>query len=137
MKKRVRAVIIKDNKILLIKRTRPDMVYWATPGGAVESDETNEQALVRECQEELGVTVKVNNMILEMDSQKPETKGEKEFFYLCEITGGKVGSGHGPEFKKNTTYVGRYDIEWVKIKDLKKIDLRPADIKNLILNRYQ
>lgn len=136
MKKRVRAVIIKNDKVLLIKRTKPDIVYWATPGGAVENGETNKQALIRECQEELGVTVKVKNLILETASQKPETIGQKEYFYICEIIGGKVGSGHGPEFKKNTTYIGKYDIEWVKIKDLKKIDLRPVDISNLILNKF-
>jgi len=41
-------VIIKDNKILLIKRTKKDSVYWVIPGGAVEENETREEALKRE-----------------------------------------------------------------------------------------
>jgi ADP-ribose pyrophosphatase YjhB (NUDIX family) len=54
----VDAVIIKDGKILLIKRGRePFMGYWALPGGYVEWDESAEESVVREVAEEVGVNV--------------------------------------------------------------------------------
>ena len=42
--KRVRAIIIEDKKVLTIKRTKPETIYWAIPGGGVEDDETNKGA---------------------------------------------------------------------------------------------
>lgn len=132
MKQRVRAIIIKDEKVLLIKRTKDDLIYWVFPGGAVENEENNNQALIRECKEELGVDIKVNDLLLEMASQKPETQGQQEFFYFCDIIGGKLGTGQGPEFQPNSIYVGDYKIEWKNVKDLKNIDLKPKEIQNLL-----
>jgi 8-oxo-dGTP pyrophosphatase MutT (NUDIX family) len=137
MKIRVRAVIIENKKLLAIKRTKPDLVYWVIPGGGVETGETKEDALMRECQEELGVKIKIRNSILEVESGKLETIGQKEFFYLCEITDGVLGSGDGPEYKNNSTYVGRYDLEWIEINNLLNIDLKPSAIKNLIFDKYK
>jgi 8-oxo-dGTP diphosphatase len=44
-------------RVLAARRRRPD--GWEFPGGKVEPGETEPQALVRECREELGVTVEV------------------------------------------------------------------------------
>ena len=134
---RVAAVIIKNNKVLLMKRTKPDVIYWTIPGGEVEEGETNEQALIRESKEELGVDVVMKDLLLEMNSQKPESKGQKEYFYLCEVTDGKLGTGRGPEFQNPSLYVGRHDVEWVEIEELKKIDLKPKDISDLIYDRHR
>ena len=52
------AVIIRDDKILLIKRgTDPFKGFWALPGGYVEWDESTEDTVAREVKEELGLTV--------------------------------------------------------------------------------
>ncbi len=51
-------IIIKNNKILLIKRRDdPDRIQWAIPGGKVEINETLEEALKREMKEETGLNV--------------------------------------------------------------------------------
>ena len=133
MKNRVRAIIIENDKVLLIKRTKPDLVYWVIPGGGVEDGETNEQALKRECREELGVNVEIKDLVLEIVSEKEETAGQKEYFYQVNILDGVVGSGNGPEFQINSGYSGKYDIEWVDINNLSKIDLKPEKIKDSIL----
>lgn len=53
------AIIVKDNKTLLIKRGKePFEEFWGTPGGYVEWDETVEEAVAREVREELGLNVK-------------------------------------------------------------------------------
>ncbi|GAA0507576.1 DNA mismatch repair protein MutT [Paractinoplanes deccanensis] len=55
------AVIISDGRVLACERSAPPEVAgrWEFPGGKVEPGETEEQALARECVEELGVRVEV------------------------------------------------------------------------------
>jgi 8-oxo-dGTP diphosphatase len=57
----VAAVIERDGLILAARRTEPPALAgrWEFPGGKVEAGESDEQALVRECEEELGVRVAV------------------------------------------------------------------------------
>jgi 8-oxo-dGTP diphosphatase len=57
----VAAVIVVDGRVLACERSAPPEVAgrWEFPGGKVEPGETDEQALARECAEELGVRVTV------------------------------------------------------------------------------
>ncbi len=136
MQKRVRAIIIKDGKVLTIKRTKPDAMFWVFPGGGVEEGETNEKSLIRECKEELGVDVRVCDLFCEKDSKDRKIFGQREYFYFCDIKDGELGTGMGPEFQENSAYIGKFDIEWVVISKLENIDLRPSEIKNLICKKY-
>ena len=55
--KAVRLIVIKDQKVLLVKETGKD--YWGFPGGGVNLDEneTLEAALRREITEEIGLSI--------------------------------------------------------------------------------
>ncbi|SNY06299.1 8-oxo-dGTP diphosphatase [Paractinoplanes atraurantiacus] len=59
------AVIINDGRVLACERSAPPEVAgrWEFPGGKVEPGETEEQALARECVEELGVRVEVGDRV--------------------------------------------------------------------------
>jgi len=53
----VRAVVLDpDDRVLLVRFEFPEESLWATPGGGIEPGETYEQALVRELEEEAGLT---------------------------------------------------------------------------------
>jgi len=56
----VGAAILRDGRLLAARRSAPSALAggWEFPGGKVEPGETEAQALVRECEEELGVTVR-------------------------------------------------------------------------------
>ena len=133
---RVRAIIIASGKILLINRIKNNESYWVIPGGQVEVGENHEWALMRECIEELGVTVRVNKLFVQRASDKPGMEGQQEFFYLCDIIDGDIGSGKGPEFQPGTRYIGEYKIGWINLADLSSINLKPQDIKYRILEEY-
>ena len=65
-------LIEKDRKYLLIKRSKikrglPNVYpsYWDIPGGSVEDGELPRQAAIRECQEEVGLVISLENIIHE------------------------------------------------------------------------
>lgn len=52
------AIFRKDGKVLLVRRGKNEKTFpnfWVIPGGKVEKEETNQQALEREVLEEAGV----------------------------------------------------------------------------------
>ncbi|MGB3340905.1 MAG: NUDIX hydrolase [bacterium] len=59
MKQAVAVVIKNNNKFLLIKRAKKGEAedYWCPITGAIEPGETQEQVVIREASEEMGITV--------------------------------------------------------------------------------
>lgn len=87
----VDAVIIKDNKILLIKRgVDPYKGYWATPGGYVGWDETIEDTVLREVKEETNLKVSSVVMVGVYSSPKRHPKQVINLVYLVEVEEGNL-----------------------------------------------
>ena len=60
----VDGIIIKKNKIILIKRkNNPFKNIWALPGGFLEYNEKTEDGVIREIKEETGLITKVKSLI--------------------------------------------------------------------------
>ncbi|MGN0546843.1 MAG: (deoxy)nucleoside triphosphate pyrophosphohydrolase [Acutalibacteraceae bacterium] len=69
------AALIRDGrKFMIFQRpaTKTRAFEWEFVGGKVEKGETLEQALIRECREEIGVTVKVGSIFAEVDHEYPD-----------------------------------------------------------------
>jgi len=134
MRKRVRAIIIESNNIILIKRTRPSREeYWVFPGGLVEEGENAKEALIRECREELGIKIKVGELLIKEELDIYEEKFW-EYFYLCEKTGGKLGTGNGPEYSEyKEKGWGTHEPVLVPKDEIKNLNLLPEEVKNLVL----
>lgn len=57
-------IIIKDNKVLMIKREKePFANLWSIPGGKIENDEYISSAVTREIWEEVGVKCEIQNYL--------------------------------------------------------------------------
>ena len=67
------AIIRKDEKIIICQRpANKDLgLLWEFPGGKIEAGETGEQAVIRECREELGVTLKINSFFMDVTHEYP------------------------------------------------------------------
>ncbi|PZS29857.1 MAG: DNA mismatch repair protein MutT [Pseudonocardiales bacterium] len=61
----VGAAIVQGDRVLAAQRAEPPELAggWEFPGGKVEDGETEEQALVRECREELAVEIEVGERL--------------------------------------------------------------------------
>jgi len=89
---RAGAILIQDGAIALIKRERTGELYYVFPGGQIEAGETLEAAVVREIQEELGLTVEVGPLVAEVSF-----RGKRQYYCLATVIGGRFGAGDGPE----------------------------------------
>lgn len=66
MRDRSSVIIIENEKLALIKRTKDDAEYYVFPGGGIKDGETKKEAAEREAWEELGVKVKVGKYFSEV-----------------------------------------------------------------------
>lgn len=93
----VNAIVVKDGKILLIKRK--DVKIWALPGGIVEEKESFEKAVVREVKEETNIDIKPERITGVYIRTIPFLE-DVVFAYKCRYTGSDIGiSKESPEVR--------------------------------------
>lgn len=137
MKKRVRAIIIENGKVLLIHRIRKDTDYWVFPGGGVDENDKDEiSALKRECMEELGVEI-ADEKFISSEFITLSGKREKHIFYASRIVGGTVGTGRGPEYDGSGRYEGSHVPAWIPLEKLEGEDVRPQSVKKMVLKIHR
>ena len=85
------ALIWQGDKFMICQRpvTKTRALEWEFVGGKAEKGETLEEALIRECHEEIGVTVKVGEIFTELDHVYPDITIHLPLFN-CEIAEGTV-----------------------------------------------
>lgn len=100
VRRAARAILIDDSgRLLLIRRTRPGLEpYWTTPGGGVEpTDESVEQAIVRELREELGAEVSDVQPVLQVSGLAGDAGVTVQHFFVCRLLHLDLDRRHGPE----------------------------------------
>ncbi len=114
----VGAVIVRDGKILLVRRASdPGRGKWSIPGGLVELGESTYEALVREVKEECGLDVEVDRLIDIMDVIVRTDNGRIKYHFvvidfLVKLKGGSLQA--------------RDDVleaKWIPLDDVEQYDL--------------
>lgn len=133
---RVCAVILSEGKILTVYHSAPSP-YYSLPGGRVTMDETAEQAVVREVQEELGVTPKISRPLwLDQAFFAKDTDGlhyhELCLYFLMDISDTDLLE-RGNVF---TLMEGKHThiFEWLAFERLKEEYFYPIFLKKEIYN---
>jgi 8-oxo-dGTP diphosphatase len=112
---RYQGAIIRDHHILLIKHSehQTGRSYWVIPGGGIELGETEEACVQREMQEETGLYVQVESLLLD----EPAALGgiyQRRKTYVCRILDGEARPGYEPEPEVASAYsitaVGWFDL---------------------------
>jgi 8-oxo-dGTP diphosphatase len=121
---RAAVVIVENGRVALIERVRDGRTYFVFPGGRVEVGETPEKAAVREAEEELGVNVKLGDLIT-----VGYRDGREQRYYLASISGGTFGTGRGTEMiTSGKTAKGSYRPVWMDLTLLTEFDVRPRPL---------
>lgn len=126
-----RCVLIENDKVLLIYREKNDRIYYVFPGGGVEDGETNEECLIRECREELGIEINIIKQLYEVKG-----KDFLQHFFLIERVSGKIGSGDANEYDINRVG-GLQKPMFIDINELVNLDVVSRPIVEQLLSDYK
>lgn len=111
------AALIRDgNKILICQRpeNKARGLLWEYVGGKVEPGETKEEALVRECKEELSITISVDNIFMDVTHKYPDITVHLTLFNA------KIESG-------TITLNEHNAINWITPEEIPNYEFCPAD----------
>ncbi len=88
------AVVIKDGKILMVKRSvMPKKGWWCIPAGFMEWSEHPTETAVRELKEETGLDVKLKSIFEIYSGQDDPRMNAVLILYLASIEGGEMKAG--------------------------------------------
>ncbi len=123
----VAALIWQGEKFMICQRPahKARGLLWEFVGGKVEAGETKEQALFRECREELAVTLAVGEVFMEVIHEYPDLTVHLTLFNAA------ISEGEPQIIEHN-------DIKWITPDEIKNYDFCPTDVEILkeIIKRY-
>lgn len=131
-----RAVIIKEEHLLVLRRKGIQGEFYVLPGGGQQHGESIQETLLREVFEEVSLKVEIeemlfiNEFIAKRDSLFPEKEPDVhqiDFTFLCNITSdneAKVG---------DTPDVDQVGIAWIPLNDINDYHMHPENDVNFIM----
>ena len=112
----VAALIWRGDKFMICQRPahKARGLLWEFVGGKVESDETKEQALIRECKEELNILLSVGEVFMDVVHEYPDLTVHLTLFNAT------IAEGEPQKLEHN-------DIQWITPSEIPNYDFCPAD----------
>ncbi len=110
------ALIWNRDKFMICQRpaNKARGLLWEFPGGKREEGETLAQCLIRECREELGVTLLVGDVFMEVTHRYPDIDVHLTLFNAA------IQSGTVQKLEHN-------DIRWITVEEIDEYAFCPAD----------
>ena len=112
----VAALIWDGDKFMICQRPvhKARGLLWEFVGGKVEPGETKEQALIRECREELDVTLSVGDVFMDVVHEYPDLTVHLTSFNAI------IAEGEPQMLEHN-------DIQWIELSEIPNYAFCPAD----------
>ena len=110
-------IIFEEDKILLCRRKAEKSLggYWEFPGGKVEFDESETEAIIRELKEELAMQVEIGKHFKTIIHQYENLQIEL-IAYCCKF------------IQADFVLIDHDEIQWIKNTELLSFNLAPADV---------
>jgi 8-oxo-dGTP diphosphatase len=112
----VAALVWEGEKFMICQRpaNKARALLWEFVGGKVEPGETKEQALIRECQEELAITLSVGDAFMDVTHEYPDIIVHLTLFNAT------IAEGEPQKLEHN-------DIQWITPSEILNYEFCPAD----------
>lgn len=135
MRKAVRAIIIKDNQLLVMHRNKFGTEYDTLPGGNIEVGENPEQALYREVDEETMVTF--TNPRLVFIEHSDAIYGD-QYIFLCNYVNGDPRL-HPESEEEHINKMGKnlYKPMWLPMDKLASVPFLSSKLQQVILDGHK
>ncbi len=116
----VAALIWEGDRFLICQRPahKARALLWEFVGGKTEEGESSEEALIRECKEELDITVDVGNVFMDVVHTYPDLMVNLILFH-CTIAEGT------PKMLEHN------DLRWITVDEINNFNFCPADVEIL------
>ena len=112
----VAALIWNNDKFMICQRPahKARGLLWEFVGGKVENGETKEQALIRECKEELNILLSVGDVFMDVVYEYPDLTVHLTLFNAA------IAKGEPQKLEHN-------DIQWITPNEITNYEFCPAD----------
>jgi len=122
----MRGILINDGKIIIMKRVKPDRLYYTFPGGHSNEGETAEECVVREWKEELDIDVKPIARIYNCTSL-----GKTQGYFLLEWISGTISKTDAEEYHKGADNIS--EPTWTDINEIENLPLMPPVVRQQLI----
>ncbi len=135
MAQAVRAIIVKDNQLLVMKRNKFGQEYYTLIGGGIDLGEDAETALRRELREETGLSVGEVRHVFTEEAGDPYGT---QYVFTCEYLGGEPALSAGSS-EAQISQMGKnlYEPMWLPLTALGQTQFLSESLKNAIQDALQ
>ena len=115
----VAALIWRQDRFLICQRPahKARGLLWEFVGGKVEPGETKEEALARECREELDADVRAGEVFMQLVHEYPDLTVELTLFHAT--------------MEGEPRLLEHNDLRWITVEEIDDYDFCPADTEIL------
>ncbi len=126
----VRAIVVKDNNLLVMFRNKFGVKYVTLVGGTVEMGESLEQSVLREVQEEASIQV-ANPRLVMIDHA--DFYGDQYVYYCDYLSGEPQLSAQSPELAIHKMGKNLYEPGWLPLSELSKVPFLSKELQEAII----
>lgn len=111
---RAQCLVVRNNKILMVKHLLNDQEYWCLPGGRIEPNEPPSKAALRELNEECNV---IGEIILETSIANYD---DRHYSFFINIGDQEPYIGEDPELDRDNQIM--QEIKWMSLDEITERD---------------